>query len=114
MVLAKHYLMKSDVREKKDAYLLEVDLPGCRKEDIRVYTMNGYLYVAASMNKEKEKAKGKFLRKESYSGAYQRSFYIGDEVNKDNIRAAYKHGVLKITLPKENQETPKSGTISIA
>lgn len=100
MMSGKHYPMKSDVREKKDAYLLEVDLPGCDKKDIQAYIENGYLHIAASLNKEKNDGKGKFLQRECYSGSYERSFYVGTDVKEQDMKASYKKGVLKIRIPK--------------
>ena len=63
MMSTKHYPMKSDIREKKDIYLLEIDLPGCRKEDIKAYVEKGYLHIAASINREKEGGHGKVSEK---------------------------------------------------
>lgn len=101
MMLVKHYPMKSDIREKKDAYLLEIDLPGCHREDIKAYVDKGYLHIAASMNQEKEKNHGKYLRRECYFGDYERTFYVGSQIGQDDLQASYKHGVLKIRIPKE-------------
>lgn len=114
MMMKKFYPMKSDVREKKDAYLLDIDLPGCKKEDIKVYVENGYLVVTASMNVDKSKGSGKFLRKECYSGEYQRSFYLGIQIPEDEIKASYKHGVLRLSIPKESMnKKPEDGRIMI-
>ena len=111
MISGKHYPMKSDVKEKKNAYLLEIDLPGCRKEDIKAYIEEGYLHVEASFNKEKSNEQavsgaklgtgGRLIHRECYSGDYRRSFYVGDCVELDQIKAAYKRGVLKLTIPKK-------------
>lgn len=113
MMSRKHYPMKSDVREKKDAYLLEIDLPGCHKEDIKAYVEDGYLYVAATMNKEKSKSGGKFIRKESYWGDYKRSFFVGNNITQDMLKATFKHGVLRITVPKAEEKLPEDNTILI-
>lgn len=113
MMSKKHYPMKSDVREKKDSYLLEIDLPGCRKEDIKAYVEDGYLYVAASLNKEKVKGSGKFIRKECYWGDFKRSFFVGTGVTQDMLKAVFKHGVLKITVPKAEERKPENKTILI-
>lgn len=101
MILKKHYPMKSDVREKKDAYLLDIDLPGCKKEDIKAYIENGYLHITASFNKEKTKGTGKFLQRECYSGDFQRSFYVGSNFDEEHFTANFKHGVLRLQIPKE-------------
>ena len=96
----KHYPMKSDVREKDDRYILDIDLPGFQKEDIKAYVKDGYLIVSASQSKEKEQKKGKMSRQERYTGVYERSFYVGSAVRQEDIQAAYKHGVLKLEIPK--------------
>ena len=103
MMSAKHYPMKSDIREKKDAYLLEIDLPGCRKEDIKAYVEKGYLHIAASINKEKERGHGKYLKRECHFGKYERTFFIGADISQDDLEASYKHGVLRVKIPKASQ-----------
>lgn|SRR5574344_262739 len=111
MMTGKHYPMRSDVRDKKDAYLLEVDLPGCKKEDVVISLEKGYLEIEASINKEKDEKKEKerkFLRKECFSGSYKRTFYIGDMVDSEKIKAAYKHGVLRILIPKYSEQEQKT------
>ncbi len=96
----RHYPMKSDVREKDDMYILDIDLPGFQKEAIKAYISDGYLTVSATRDKEKEQKRGKTIRRERYSGVYQRSFYVGGNVRQEDIRAVYKHGVLKLEIPK--------------
>lgn len=111
-----NYIMKSDIREKKDSYILEIDLPGFQKDDIQAYVENGFLIVTAVLDSEREKEKhhGRYIRRERYTGAYERRFYIGSEVSQEAIRAVYKHGILKVTIPKTDG-IPDSGkgTISI-
>lgn len=110
-----NYIMKSDVKEKKDAYILEIDLPGFRKEDIQVYMKNAFLVVSASQSEEQEKHRGKFLHRERYSGTYQREFYVGYGIPEESIKAVYRHGVLKITIPKDTLEKHSDkGNIVIA
>ena len=100
MTSKRHYPMKSDVREKDDQYILDIDLPGFQKEDIKSYVKDGYLIVSASMDKEKERKKGRMIRQERVSGVYQRSFYVGSTVLQEDIQASYRHGVLKLIIPK--------------
>lgn len=107
MMSTKHYPMKSDIREKKDIYLLEIDLPGCRKEDIKAYVEKGYLHIAASINKEKERGHGKYLKRECYFGEYERTFFIGSGISQDELEASYKHGVLRVKIPKVSQTKNK-------
>lgn len=111
----RHYPMKSDVREKDDQYILDIDLPGFQKEDIKAYVKDGYLIVSASKNKEMEQKKGRMIRQERYSGVYQRSFYVGSTVRQEDIQASYRHGVLKLTVPKHPaRKTIADSSIEIA
>lgn len=111
----KNYPMKSDVREKEDQYILEINLPGFKKEDIKAYVENGNLIVTASEAKDQEKNKKNYIRKERYSGTYKRSFYVGRNIKQEDIKASYKFGVLKLTIPKEvKNEESSAGSIKIA
>ena len=104
-------LMKTDVRETDNAYELDVDLPGFKKEDIRLNLQDGYMTISASkdMDKEEKDKKGRYIRQERYSGSCSRSFYVGDVESKD-ISAKYEDGILKVTLPKHNQKALPNGT----
>lgn len=108
-------LMKTDVREHDDSYEIDIDLPGFDKEDINLNLNDGYLTINAQKTQDKESKKhGKVIRQERYEGSMTRSFYIGEEVTGEEIKAAFKNGVLKVTLPKKDQkkELP-SGNIAI-
>ena len=95
-------LMRTDVKETADAYEMKVDLPGFKKENIRLTLENGYLTIYAEKDSDEDRG-GKFLRRERYAGACKRSFYVGDELHEDQIKAEFKHGVLKIDLPKKKE-----------
>ena len=98
-------LMKTDIKEKKDHYELEVDLPGYDKEDIKIELSDGYLTVHASRNKTVDDEKeGKFVHKERYMGECSRSFYVGENIKEEDIKASFRNGTLKLTLPKEEQK----------
>ena len=99
-------LMKTDIKEKGDKYLLEVDLPGYEKENIKIEIDDGYLTVHASMNKNVEESDkdSKYVHKERYIGECSRSFYVGEEINEEDIKASFKNGTLKIELPKKDQK----------
>ena len=98
-------LMKTDIKEKKGHYELEVDLPGYEKENIKIELSDGYLTVHASMNKTVDDEKdSKYVHKERYVGNSSRSFYVGDGVKEEDIKASFKNGTLKLTLPKKEQE----------
>ena len=110
-------VMKTDIKEKKDKYLIDIDLPGYEKEDIKMEISDGYLTVHASVNKEvdDEKEKGKYVRKERYVGECSRSFYVGENVKEEEIKAKFKNGTLTIEVPKkdEKKELPDKKYIPI-
>ena len=110
-------VMKTDIKEKKDKYLIDIDLPGYEKEDIKMEISDGYLTVHASVNKEvnDEKEKGKYVRKERYVGECSRSFYVGEDVKEEEIKAKFKNGTLTIEIPKKDdkKELPEKKYIPI-
>ena len=89
--------------------------PGCKKEDIHLELKDGYLNVSAARNAKKEEkdAKGSLVRQERYSGTFSRSFYVGDKLSEEDIKAGYENGELKITFPKEVKKLPEKKTITI-
>ena len=98
-------LMKTDVRETDSAYELDVDLPGFKKDEIQVELEDGYLTISAEkgLDKEEEK-KGKYIRRERYAGACSRTFYVGENVERSDIKANFKHGILKLSVPKMEEK----------
>ena len=109
-------MMKTDIREKDDNYEVSVDLPGFKKEEITVELDNGYLTISAAKGLDKdENKKGKLIRQERYAGSMTRSFYIGDNVEKGDIEATYRHGVLKshTFLKKDKEKLPERNRYSI-
>ena len=109
-------LMKTDVRENEGNYELDIDLPGFKKDEISLTLDNGYLIVGAAktVNEDEKDSKGKMLRQERFSGAMQRSFYVGDGLNENDVRAKFEDGVLSLTFPKEKEpELPEKKTIMI-
>ena len=95
-------LMKTDVHEKDGQYDMDIDLPGFKKEDIKVELHDGYLQVSAvkGLNEEEKDEKGKLIRQERYSGSMQRSFYVGDSIKQEDVKAKFEQGVLKLSFPK--------------
>ena len=93
--------MKTDVKEKEGNYILEIDIPGYEKEDIQIELQDGYLTVTASKNEENEEKKAKYLRRERFSGMCTRSYYVGDAIKEEDIKANFKNGILSIVFPKE-------------
>lgn len=99
-----HNLMKTDIKESDTGYELIVDLPGFKKDEIQVSLENGYLTIQASKGldeEEKEKESGRYIRRERYAGACQRSFYVGDVLTQEDIKGEFKHGILTLSIPKK-------------
>ena len=109
-------VMKTDIKEKKDKYVIDIDLPGYEKENIKIEVEDGYLTVHATIDSNKEeKEEGKFVRKERYMGSCSRSFYVGDDVKEEDIKATFRNGILKLEVPKveEKKELPEKKYIQI-
>ena len=98
--------MRTDVRETDGGYELDIDLPGVKKEDVQAELKDGYLVVSAntnSSNDEKDQD-GKYIRRERYSGSFSRSFYVGDAVTQEDIKAKFENGTLKLSVPKKEEK----------
>ena len=112
-------LMKTDVRETKNSYEVDVDLPGFKKDEIKLELDNGYLTISATKGLDKDetdKETGKYIRRERYAGACQRSYYVGEDITEEDIKAEFKHGILKLFVPKKEAkpEVKEAKYISIA
>ncbi len=96
-------LMKTDVKETEDSFELTVDLPGYDKENIQAQLRDGYLTINATTGSESEEkdAGGRFIRKERYQGSCSRSFYVGEELTQEDIRARFENGTLVVDIPKK-------------
>ena len=104
----KSNLMKTDIRETDNSFILDIDLPGYKKEDIKIDVTDGYLTINAKTSSENnEEEKGKFVRRERFMGEVSRSFYVGEDVEVENIKAAFKNGTLCLEIPKVDSETSK-------
>ena len=109
-------VMKTDVRENKDSYDVFVDLPGFKKEDVKLDLDNGYLTISASKGlekDEKEKKDGKYIRRERYEGQCSRSFYVGDGVQAKDVNAKFEDGILKVSVPKAAPQVETDNVIAI-
>ncbi len=110
------HVMKTDVRETENSYELDVDLPGFKKDEVNVQLENGYLTISAGkkVDKEVKDEKGTYIRRERYDGACTRSFYVGEDIRKDDIAAKMEDGILRLTFPKKaREEIERSRTIAI-
>lgn len=108
-------VMKTDITENDDSYLLDIELPGCLKEDISLQLVDGYLQVQAKQHtsSEEKDEKGNIIRQERYRGSFERSFYVGNQVKEEDIKATYTNGELKITVPKQTSQVSEKKTIMI-
>ena len=96
-------LMKTDIQEKDNNYILDMDLPGYDKSDIKAELKDGYLTITAQKNasNEDKDGKGNYIRRERYCGKCSRSFYIGDSLKEEDIKASFNNGILQLIFPKE-------------
>ena len=97
-------LMLTDIKESDKGYELEMDLPGFKKEEIKASIENGYLIISAAKGLEKDEKESegkKYICRERYTGSCQRAFYVGDDIEKDDIKASFKHGILHLDIPKK-------------
>ena len=94
-------IMKTDIKEKDGNYVLEVDVPGYNKENIQIELHEGYITVTATHNEEKEDKNSKYLKRERFTGMCSRSYYVGENVTEEDIKANFRNGILTIEFPKE-------------
>ena len=107
-------LMKTDIKEVNDKYIIEMDLPGYEKENINISLKDGYLTVSAKAEKtDEEKEEEKFVRRERFYGECSRSFYVGDNVTEEDIDAEFKNGILKVDIPKKEERKEETKYIEI-
>ena len=109
------HLMKTDVKETADSFEVDVDLPGFKKDEIKLELNNGYLTISTEKSLEKKEEKeGKVIRQERFAGSMQRSFYVGQTLTEEDIKAKYENGVLSLTLPKKDaRKVPEKKQILI-
>lgn len=98
-------VMKTDVKETEHGYVVEIDLPGFQKDEIKMQLENGYLTVstAKSVNLDEKNERGNYVRRERYVGSMSRSFYVGENVTEKDIHPRYENGILTFGLPKEEK-----------
>ena len=110
------HIMKTDVHEHEDCFEAAVDLPGFKKDEVTITLENGYLVIEAAkgLDKDTKDEKGKLVRQERYAGSMQRSFYVGENLTEEDIKAKMEDGVLKLTIPKkEKAPIPEKKTVLI-
>ena len=109
-------LMKTDVKDTENGYEVDIDLPGFKKDEIKVQLKDGYLTLAAAkgLDKDEKDKEDNYIRRERYAGTLSRSFYVGDAVSEEDIHAKYEDGILKLSVPKKAPKAvEKNGYIAI-
>ena len=107
-------LMKTDIRETNDKYIIDIDLPGFSKENINLSLNKGYLEISAKVDKENNSnEEEKYVRRERFYGECSRSFYVGEDITEEDINAEFKDGILKIEVPKYDEENKSEETKQI-
>ncbi len=99
-------LMQTDISEHADGYEVTMNLPGFKKEDVKAELKDGYLLITAATNTDEKKKdkEGRYIRRERYSGTCSRSFYVGDDVTQEDIKARFEDGTLKLSIPKKESK----------
>ena len=100
-------LMGPDVKDTDHGYEITMNLPGVKKEDIKAELKDGYLTITANSNSNKDEKdeKGRYIRRERYSGSCSRSFYVGDQVTEGDVKAKFENGTLTLNLPKKEDKS---------
>lgn len=109
-------VMNTDIKETEDSYEFEMDLPGFKKDEVTVELDNGYITIRAAkgLDKDEKTKEGRYIRKERYAGSCERSFYVGEAVTQDDIKASFRHGILRLDIPKkENKKVEGNKYIAI-
>mgnify|MGYP000046014585 FL=1 len=109
-------LMKTDIRETDGSFELDIDMPGFNKEDLKAELKEGYLTISASTNKDdgEKDENGRYIRRERYVGSCSRSFYVGEDIKQDDIKAKFENGILKISVPKKEAQPKVEEDMHIA
>ena len=99
-------MMKTDVKETEEGYEVAIDLPGFKKDEVKIHLDNGYLTIAAAkgLDKDEQDKKGKYIRRERYAGSMSRSFYVGEGVKQSDVHAKYEDGILRLDIPKPDKK----------
>ena len=96
-------VMKTDIKETDTGFELDIDLPGYKKEDVKAQLKDGYMTISAKTHQENDEkdSNGKYVRRERFYGTCSRSFYVGEDITEEDIKAKFEDGILKISVPKK-------------
>lgn len=106
-------VMKTDIKEKDNEYIIDIDVPGIAKEDLSITLSEGYLTIMATKEEKKEEEDCRYIRQERYYGSRSRKFYVGEQIEESDISATFDNGVLELTIPKKEAPQPEKKTITI-
>ena len=108
-------LMKTDIRDMKDHYEMLIDLPGFKKDEMKIELNDGYLTISAEkgLDKDETDKNGSLIRQERYAGSLSRSYYVGEDITENDIHAKFENGVLTIDVPKKEETKPVEKYIAI-
>lgn len=99
-------MMRTDVKETEQGYEITMNLPGVKKENVKAELKEGYLTISAASNSENDEKDndGRYIRRERYYGSCSRSFFVGEEVTQEDIKAKFEDGTLKLSIPKTEEK----------
>lgn len=106
-------IMNTDIIEKENGYELQIDLPGAKKEDIKIEMNKNLINISVSISKSSDEENKKYIRKERFTGEIKRSFNIGKDIDEDNINASFENGILYLNLPKKEENDSNKKFIEI-
>lgn len=106
-------IMNTDIIEKESGYELQIDLPGVKKEDIKIEMNKNLINISVSISKSSDEENKKYIRKERFTGEIKRSFNIGEDIDEDNINASFENGILYLNLPKKEENDSNKKFIEI-
>ena len=106
-------IMNTDIIEKENGYELQIDLPGVKKEDIKIEKNKNLINISVSISKSSDEENKKYIRKERFTGEIKRSFNIGEDIDEDNINASFENGILYLNLPKKEENDSNKKFIEI-
>ncbi len=106
-------IMRTNIKEREDSYTIEVEIPGLNKDQIKLSLKEGYLMIEAHYTAKNDEEKSNYIHYESLRGTFSRSYYVGESIKKEDIKARTENGILYITLPKESKQTIEDQYINI-